>query len=86
MLSSTQQAAHTDGDDGYAPPTGIENEKSTMSDNQIEDIDLDSSNLRYEDAEHEPELHFRTWIALGGMWIYNLAIVFALNSPAAVVR
>jgi hypothetical protein len=55
-----------------------------MQDIYVEDIGLDQ-NITYDDAEHEPELHFKTWIALGAMWCYNFVIVLALNSPAAIV-
>jgi hypothetical protein len=42
------------------------------------------ANLVYE-GEEEPELHFRTWIALGSMFLLNLVQVFALQGPPAVV-
>jgi len=45
----------------------------------------DSQELVYDDAEHEPELHFRTWIALASMFLYNHAIIITLLFPAAVV-
>jgi hypothetical protein len=61
-----------------------EKDKPPMVDAYIEDIGLDQ-NIRYDDAEHEPELHLKTWVALGAMWCYNFAVVLALNSPAAIV-
>lgn len=64
---------------------GIPNDDPIPLDKQDGDFDADTTNLRYTDAEHEPQLHLRTWIALGSMWLYNLALLFALNSPAAVV-
>lgn len=52
----------------------------------VERVDVDDSqDLVYDDAEHEPELHFRTWIALASMFLYNYVIIITLLSPAAVV-
>ena len=42
-------------------------------------------NLTYDDDEEEPELHFRTWIAIIAMFALNLVQVFALLGPPAVV-
>ena len=62
-----------------------ENEKLPESDKHLEHVDVATDNLTYDDAEHEPELHLRTWVALAAMWLYNYVIVFALLSPPAVV-
>ena len=70
---------------GDSPQAGDEKKEPPMSEEYIERVNVDLENLVYEDAEHEPDLHLRTWIALAAMWLYNLAIVFALNSPSAVV-
>lgn len=43
-------------------------------------------NLVYENAEEEPELHARTYLALASMFLLNLVQVFALQGPPAVVR
>lgn len=50
----------------------------------IEETATHEANLVY-DGEEEPELHFRTWIALGSMFLLNLVQVFALQGPPAVV-
>lgn len=42
-------------------------------------------NLIYNDAEHEPQLRFRTWVALAAMWLFNYVAVLALLSPPVVV-
>jgi len=42
-------------------------------------------NLAYENAEEEPDLTARTWIALASMWLLNLVQVLALQGPPAVV-
>jgi hypothetical protein len=51
----------------------------------LEHVDSSNEDLVYDDAEHEPELHFRTWIALVSMFLYNYVIIITLLSPAAVV-
>ena len=45
----------------------------------------EGGNLAYTDAEHEPALHFRTWIAIAAMCMYNLATTAALFGPPVVV-
>lgn len=54
--------------------------KQPTSPKHVEQVNVVQENLVYEDAEHEPELHLRTGIALAAIWVYNLVIVFALNS------
>ena len=39
-----------------------------------------------DEVDEEPELHFRTYIALAAMFLLNLVQVFALQGPPAVVR
>lgn len=56
------------------------------SEKYLEEVDMTQENMVYDDAEHEPELHLRTWIALVAMWLYNYTIVFTLLSPPTVVR
>ena len=51
----------------------------------LEYADSIDGDLVYDDAEHEPELHIRTWIALAAMCLFNYVVVFALLSPPAVV-
>lgn len=42
--------------------------------------------LVYDNADEEPELHFRTYIAIAAMFLLNLTQVFALQGPPVVVR
>lgn len=42
-------------------------------------------NLVYDDDEHEPDLHARTWIALAGFCLYSFTQLFALLGPPTVV-
>lgn len=44
------------------------------------------NNLVYDDAEVEPEIHARTWVAMAAMLMLNMVQVFALQGPPAVVR
>ncbi len=46
---------------------------------------LDNQDLVYDDAEHEPQFHFRTWFALAAMWLFNYVAILALLSPPVVV-
>jgi hypothetical protein len=41
--------------------------------------------LVYENAEEEPELHARTYLALASMFLLNFVQVVALQGPPAVV-
>lgn len=65
-----------------APPHP--SEKAFREAVHIEETATHEANLVY-DGEEEPELHFRTWIALGSMFLLNLVQVFALQGPPAVV-
>ena len=62
-----------------------EDAKALDSEKHLEHVDVVQGDLAYEDAEHEPELHMRTWIALAAMCLLNYNVVFALLSPPAVV-
>ncbi|KEF54729.1 uncharacterized protein A1O9_09171 [Exophiala aquamarina CBS 119918] len=42
-------------------------------------------NLVYDDDEHEPDLHARTWIALAGFCLYSFTQLFALLGPPTVL-
>lgn len=59
--------------------------KASGFEKHLERVDVENEDLVYDDAEHEPELHFRTWIALASMFLYNYVIIITLLSPAAVV-
>ena len=55
---------------------------------QVEDADSDKvalNNLAYENPDEEPELHMRTFMAIGAMFFLNMVQVFALQGPPAVV-
>ena len=58
----------------------------TSSEAQHPNKTLTEGNLVYDDAEEEPELHMRTYVALASMFLLNLVQVFALQGPPAVVR
>ena len=62
-----------------------EGEAKSESKAHLEHIDAINEDLVYDDAEHEPQLHFRTWVALAAMWLYNYVIVLTLLSPPVVV-
>lgn len=79
-------AADSTADHGNPPETGlVEDMKAQSSEKNWTEVDHIHDDLVYDDIDHEPELHFRTWIALASMWLYNYVIVFALFSPPAVV-
>ena len=65
--------------------------KPFESEKHLEHVDVlqggqGGGDLAYDDAEHEPELHIRTWLTLAAMCVFNYGVVFALLSPPAVVR
>lgn len=39
----------------------------------------------YDNAEEEPVLHLRTWVALAAMFVMNFTQTFALQGPPSVV-
>ena len=61
-------------------------EKVPQNVEESENVDKLSGNLVYDDTETEPELHLRTYVALGAMFFLNLVQVFALQGPPVVVR
>ena len=62
---------------------------SVMEDEKAGDKHVESaattSALDYDDDEHEPELHARTYVALLAMFLLNMVQVLALLGPPAVV-
>lgn len=44
-----------------------------------------AGNLAYDDTEHEPEIHIRTWIAVASMFLLNFVQIIALQGPPVVV-
>ena len=61
-----------------------EGDKFSESNTHLENVGL-KENLIYDDAEHEPQLRFRTWVALAAMWLFNYVAILALLSPPVVV-
>lgn len=82
-------AATTDLGESPLPNT----EKTTARKDEIEDtsdvqnVEADGmdGDVVYLDEEEEPELHMRTYVALGAMFLLNYAMVIALQGPPAVV-
>ena len=73
-------------DHKHSSPIAVrEHTKPLDSEKHLEHIDLVQGAPVYDDAEHEPELHIRTWVALVAMCLFNYVVVFALLSPPAVV-
>ena len=62
-----------------------ETSEKTLPEAQHMEKSVTEENLSYDDPEEEPEIHVRTWIALASMFFLNLAQVFALQGPPAVV-
>ena len=65
--------------------SGDSSEKQHSSVEQHEHAVDSHGNLVYENAEEEPELHARTYLALAAMFFLNLVQVLALQGPPAVV-
>lgn len=51
-----------------------------------EHVEHAGRDLTYNDEEEEPELHFRTYLAVAAMFLLNFVQVFALTGPPVVVR
>lgn len=60
-------------------------EKMAGSDVRVEDTSVPEHNLVYDEEDIEPEIHLRTWIAVGAMFLLNYVQVLALQGPPAVV-
>ncbi len=60
-------------------------ENTSLEANHLEKTVSDEGNPVYDAADEEPEIHWRTWIALAAMFLLNLVQVFALQGPPAVV-
>ena len=62
----------------------LASEKASPEGAHLEETVTREENLVY-DADEEPELHARTYLALAAMFLLNLVQVFALQGPPAVV-
>lgn len=51
----------------------------------VEDVKDSPTNVVYDDVDHEPKLHRRTWMALIAMFTLNFVTGIAVFSPPAVV-
>jgi hypothetical protein len=55
----------------------------------VEDFEKHSgppeNNLVYDNADEEPVVHLRTWIALASMFLMNFVQTLALQGPPSVV-
>lgn len=60
-------------------------EKRFLREQQLETVVPAEGNIVYEDADHEPELHYKTYIALGAMFLLNLVNTFSIFSPPVAV-
>ncbi|OQV07087.1 hypothetical protein CLAIMM_11571 [Cladophialophora immunda] len=56
-------------------------EKSCPASQQVEILHSPETNLNYDEADQEPVLHARTWIALAAMVMLNMVQLIALNGP-----
>lgn len=68
-----------------APIEQVPNEKSFPREQHLEMFDPAKGDLVYDDADHEPELHFKTYFALGAMFLLNFVGTFAIFSPPVAV-
>ena len=55
------------------------------TDNSEKAFSTIEDNLVYDDAEEEPEIHVRTWVAVAAMFLLNLVQILALLGPPVVV-
>lgn len=51
----------------------------------VEHHQTDDRNLHYDIVDEEPEIHWRTWVALASMFSLSTVQLFALNGPPTVV-
>ena len=62
--------------------SGISRASDDQGDNMANVVE---GNLTYDNAEQEPEIHFRTWIAVAAMMLLNFVQIIALQGPPVVV-
>ena len=62
----------------------IQNDKAVPPASEAEHIE-EPGNLTYESADEEPELHFRTYVAVSAMFVYNFVQLAALIFPSSLV-
>ena len=51
----------------------------------LENVSPTVNDLVYNDLEHEPQFHVKTWIAIASMFLFNTVCTFGVLSPPAVV-
>ena len=77
--------------DGLDQHTGLPNPDNNQKTHgqleckEVEHVDVSAPELNVDEAEVEPELHARTWIALAAFWLLNYTQVVALQGPSASV-
>lgn len=70
-----------------ATPSVVDDEKGHGHAEEVEKaFDNDISNIVYDLAELEPEVHLRTYLAVASMIVINFVQVLALQGPPTVVR
>lgn len=73
------------GEHGQVQTMTIKDSTRVSEERALETHYTAENNLVYDDADEEPELHARTYIALISMFFLNLVQVVALQGPPAVV-
>lgn len=65
----------------------IDHDAKAPSDHHAEHVGTTSDgNLHYENDEEEPEIHARTYVAVGSVIVFTIAGLLSLQGPPAVVR
>ncbi len=92
MGSENTEAAVASGDFGVVqvplPTSATANhggDKEWSHTEEAEQVTADTVDLVYDNADEEPELHARTYVAVAAIFILYLVQVMALQGPPAVV-
>lgn len=89
MMSTTETTSsqlHSGEKDPQAlDPVKRSMEKDLPNDDHGDGLENPTGNLIYDNADEEPQLHARTYIALMSMFLLNFVQVFALQGPPSVV-
>lgn len=68
-------------------PNTIDHDAKVPSDQHAEHVGTTSDgNLHYENDEEEPDIHLRTYVAVGSVIVFTFAGLLSLQGPPAVVR